>query len=84
MRRYAGTYRGGEGQQLVATLEGSELVWSVSGKALQVRPAGDHGFVLTIPAGEMYARFLVRADEPAWAVSLGSRIVPRAGGEAAP
>lgn len=80
LRRYAGTYRGGEGQRLVATLDGDDLAWSVSGERRPARPVGDHGFVLTTSAGEMYARFLVRGDAPAWAVALGSRIVPRVGG----
>ena len=55
LRRYAGTYRGGEGQHLVATLEDDELTWSLSGKELRARPVGDHGFVLTIPGrGDVY------------------------------
>ena len=84
LRRYTGTYRADEGQRLVATLEDAELAWTLSGSTLPARPVGDHGFVLTTPGGEMYARFLVKADGPAWAVALGSRIIPRLAGEAAP
>ncbi len=76
--RYVGTYQGGEGQHLTVTLEDGRLVWTIGGKTPPARPVGDHAFVLTTPSGEVYARFLLHADRPAWAVAMGSRIVPRA------
>jgi CubicO group peptidase (beta-lactamase class C family) len=82
LRRYAGAYRGGEGQDHVVRVEAGRLVWSAGGKELANRMVGGHGVVLLTPAGEQYAEFLVRDDGPAWAVAVGSRIVPRLLGNA--
>ncbi len=78
-QRYGGTYRGGEGQAIsVASVDGA-LVWTVAGKHPHARFVGDHAFVLATPTADLYARFLLRDDQPAWAIALGSRIIPRVG-----
>jgi CubicO group peptidase (beta-lactamase class C family) len=84
LRRYVGTYRGGEGQHVVVALDDNGLTLTTPSGQPAARPVGDHGFVLTTPAGEMYTRFLLENGGPAWAVALGSRIVPRVSGETAP
>ena len=77
LRRYAGTYRGGEGQQLVTDVADERLLVRLAGREIVARPVGDGAVVLDLPSGEMYARFLVEGDDDAWAVALGSRIIPR-------
>lgn len=77
LSRYAGSYRGGEGTLLVATVEGGQLIVRLAGQELVARPVGDDGIVLDLPSGESYARFLLPEQGPAWGIALGSRILPR-------
>ncbi len=79
LERYLGTYRGGEGQEVVATLKHDRLTVRVAGQTLVARPVGEDGFVVSTLAGESYLQFLLPdAGGPAWGVRSGSRIVPRA------
>ena len=76
--RFVGAYRGGEGQQITVTREEGRLIVRAAGQELVARPVSDDAVTLPMPGGEMYARFLLRGDDPAWGIALGSRIVPRA------
>jgi CubicO group peptidase (beta-lactamase class C family) len=76
--RFVGTYRGGEGQQVLVANTADGLTVRLAGQEVVARPVADDAVVLPMPSGELYARFLLRGDDPAWAVALGSRIVPRA------
>jgi CubicO group peptidase (beta-lactamase class C family) len=75
--RYIGTYRAGEGQNIVVTVEEDGLVYTFEGKRRVARPVGEDAFVLTTETGEIYTRFLTAEDAPASAVTMGSRIIPR-------
>jgi len=78
LERCLGTYRGGEGQEVVASLKGGGLMVRLAGQTLAARPVGDDGFVIDTLAGESYLQFLLPdALGPAWGVRSGSRIVPR-------
>ncbi len=77
LARYAGNYRGGEGTLLVASVQDGQLVVRFGDQEFAARPAGDDGFVLALPSGESYARFLLAKQGVAWGVALGSRILPR-------
>jgi CubicO group peptidase (beta-lactamase class C family) len=78
LERCLGTYRGGEGQEVIASLDQGRLKVAIAGETLAVRPVGDGGFVVSPPTGESYLQFLLPdAGGPAWAVRSGSRIVPR-------
>ena len=77
LARMVGTYRGGEGQQIVMSHTEDGLIVRLAGQEIAARPVADDAVVLSLPSGEAYARFLLRGNEPAWAVALGSRIVPR-------
>ena len=77
LARYAGYYRGDEGQQVTVALGDDNLRVRLADQEAAARPVGDDGVVLTLPRGEMYARFLIDGDGLAWALALGSRIIPR-------
>jgi len=74
----AGTYRAGEGQNIVVTAENGALICAFEGKRLVARPIGAHAFVLNTETGEMYIRFLAAdSGTSASAMAMGSRIIPR-------
>ncbi len=75
--RFVGIYRGGEGQQIVVAREDGQLRVRAAGQDVVARPVAEDAVLLPLPSGETYARFLLGGDDPAWAVALGSRIVPR-------
>lgn len=77
LARFAGTYRSGEGADLQIRVTGSHLQASVSGQEQAVRMVGEDALLLSKGQVDAYARFLLEADEPAWAVAVGSRIIPR-------
>lgn len=77
LARYAGSYRGGEGTLLVASVQDDQLIVRFNGQEFVARPTNDDGVVLTLPSGEFYARFLLPKQGPAWGIALGSRILPR-------
>ncbi|HEU5422376.1 MAG TPA: serine hydrolase domain-containing protein [Nitrolancea sp.] len=77
LARYVGNYRGGEGQNYTFSVEDGALRASTAAGSFAARPVGGHDFLLDTPGTETFARFLVRGDEPAWAVAAGSRIIPR-------
>lgn len=77
LSRYVGRYRGGEGTDLEVRLRDEELVVRLDGRDLIARPVGGDGIVVEPPTGEQYALFLVSSSAPAWAISFGSRILPR-------
>ncbi len=74
---YEGTYRAGEGQNIVVTAEDGALVYAFDGKRHVARPVGAHAFVLDTETGETYTRFVVADGATAAAVAMGSRIIPR-------
>lgn len=77
LSRYAGSYRGGEGTLLVATVDDGRLIVRLAGQEVIARPVGADGVLLPLPSGEGYARFLTKGQEEAWGVAFGSRILPR-------
>lgn len=77
LTRYTGTYRSGEGANITVTAEDGALVVAFEGKRITARPVGEDAFVLATETGEQYTRFLMRGDPTAWAMTMGSRIVPR-------
>lgn len=77
LSRCAGTFRGGEDTQIVATIRGGKLEVSVSGDDVVARPVGGDGVLLDLPKGESYARFLGVDQGPAWAVAFGNRVLQR-------
>jgi CubicO group peptidase (beta-lactamase class C family) len=79
LARCVGTYRGGEGQEVIAGLKQDRLVVRLAGQTLAARPVGDDGFVVDTLSGESYLQFLLPDGVgAAWGVRSGSRIVPRA------
>ena len=78
LARFVGTYRGGEGQQIIVSNTTDGLLVRLAGQEVIACPVADDAVVLPMPSGDIYARFLLRGDDPAWAIALGSRIVPRA------
>ena len=79
LERCLGTYRGGEGQEVIASFKRDRLSVRVAGQTLAARPVGDDGFVIGTLSGDAYLQFLLPdAGGPAWGVRSGSRIVPRA------
>lgn len=79
LERCVGVYRGGEGQEITASLKNERLMLHLAGHTQAARPVGDDGFVIDTLAGESYLQFLLPdAGGPAWGVRSGSRIVPRA------
>jgi CubicO group peptidase (beta-lactamase class C family) len=76
--RYTGNYRSGEGANVTVTADADTLVVAFEGKRIVARPVGEDAFVLATETGEQYTRFLIGNGAPARAMTLGSRIVPRA------
>ena len=78
LARYVGVYRGGEGQEITASLKKDRLTLAIAGQQQTARPVGDDGVVIDTLAGESYLQFLLPDGAgPAWGVRSGSRIVPR-------
>jgi CubicO group peptidase (beta-lactamase class C family) len=78
LARYTGTYRSGEGANITVTAEDGALVVAFEGHQITARPVGEDAFVLKTETGEQYTRFLVSDGAAARAMTMGSRIVPRA------
>jgi hypothetical protein len=77
LARYTGTYRSGEGTNVTVAAEDGAIVVTIEGKRIAARSVGADAFVLALETGEHYTRFVIDGQTTAWAMTMGSRIVPR-------